>query len=53
MAADKQHTSPSQLKVVSGMGYHKEANLAQFDVTLAGEITIDLLLSGLREELPI
>jgi sugar/nucleoside kinase (ribokinase family) len=27
--------------------------LAQFDVTLAGKITIDLLLYGLRVELPI
>src|SRR5271156_6968983 len=32
---------------------HQGGKLAQFDVTLAGEITMDLLLYGLPEELPV
>src|SRR5271156_3849617 len=32
---------------------HQGGKLAQFDVTLAGEITMDLLLYGLPEDLPV
>src|ERR1700735_2732885 len=35
------------------MAVHQGGKLAQFDVTLAGEITMDLLLYGLPEELPV
>jgi sugar/nucleoside kinase (ribokinase family) len=35
------------------MAVHQGGKLAKFDVTLAGEITMDLLLYGLPEELPV
>jgi hypothetical protein len=41
------------LKAGAGREYQKEAKVAQFDVTLAGEITIDLLLYGLPQKLPV
>jgi sugar/nucleoside kinase (ribokinase family) len=37
----------------AGCPYTKEASLTQFDITLAGEITMDLLMYGLPEELPV
>lgn len=35
------------------MGISQGCQLAQFDATMAGEITMDLLLYGLPEELPV